>query len=472
MSSGSLLNNLLGISSANPAGAKPSASQVRAESGQKFQQTFEQLRPEVAARKPDIRRTRPAESSSDVRPASMATPQRDLQKKDQRAEAQSGTNEKSNLARSDRADTTPNRSNPKSADVQAKKSGEKDPATEKSVSLMNSDGSPMMSDGTEAVPEGMQDQLETQLVLSDEAVKTSTDDDDTEATETPILVDPALVGVQPLVSPLTATGVSGVKGEPLSSGLAATASSVSTVEADVLSAAQALTDALGESVNEEGTDTANADTDLLTATDSGDNPDFMLLNAKTALNKLAEGKMPAADLDKSLAATDTAKPALTAATEAFTRLTEAQSPAARGFVVQTGMPVALGSPQWSQAVGDKVLWLAAQNVSAAEIRLDPPELGPLQVKVSVSPDQQASVTFSSPHPAVREVLDQQLNRLREMFSEQGLNLVNVDVSDKSFTKREQEESAKQQANTELDDEELAPVAVSQAISSRLVDHYA
>ncbi|HSX85387.1 MAG TPA: flagellar hook-length control protein FliK [Cellvibrio sp.] len=217
---------------------------------------------------------------------------------------------------------------------------------------------------------------------------------------------------------------------------------------------------------------ADTDGEPSGAADNGENPDFLLLNSKAALNKLTDANTTAPAQDK--ATVDLAKPTVIgAAVESLTRLTEAQSPAARAFVVQTGVPVTVGSPQWSQAVGDKVLWLAAQNVSAAEIRLDPPELGPMQVRVSINQDQ-ASVTFTSPHPVVREALDQQLNRLREMFSEQGLNLVNVDVSDKSFAQqeREQQESGENQATAEVDEEDLVPVGVSQAISMRLVDHYA
>jgi flagellar hook-length control protein FliK len=59
-------------------------------------------------------------------------------------------------------------------------------------------------------------------------------------------------------------------------------------------------------------------------------------------------------------------------------------------------------------------------------------------------------------------------------TEQGLNLVNVDVSDKSFAQqeREQKESAKNQTGADLDDDDLVPVGLSQTISTRLVDHYA
>jgi flagellar hook-length control protein FliK len=97
----------------------------------------------------------------------------------------------------------------------------------------------------------------------------------------------------------------------------------------------------------------------------------------------------------------------------------------------------------------------------------------MSVKVSDNQDQ-ATVSFTSPHPIVREVLDQQLNRLREMFAEQGLNLVNVDVSDKSFAQQEREknESGSGADSTVDDEDELQAVAVSSAINMRLVDHYA
>src|SRR5690606_37760755 len=119
--------------------------------------------------------------------------------------------------------------------------------------------------------------------------------------------------------------------------------------------------------------------------------------------------------------------------EAIARAVESLAPAGRGFVVQSGVAPMVGNPQWSQAVGDRVLWLAAQNITSAELRLDPPELAPMQVRVSVHQDQ-VQVTFASPHAGVREALDQGAARLREMFNEQGLNL-NVEVSDQSLSRR-------------------------------------
>lgn len=148
-------------------------------------------------------------------------------------------------------------------------------------------------------------------------------------------------------------------------------------------------------------------------------------------------------------------------------------PSARSFVVQTSVPVTVGQPQWNQAVGEKVLWLASQNVSSAEIRLDPPDLGVMHVKISVNQDQ-ASVSFTSHHPVVREALDQHMNRLRDMFTDQGINLINVDVSDKSFS-RQQGEGKEQNSDAALNEagiEEETPAAMTILVQKRLVDHYA
>lgn len=147
------------------------------------------------------------------------------------------------------------------------------------------------------------------------------------------------------------------------------------------------------------------------------------------------------------------------------------APASRLFVPQTQLGMSAGHPQWGKAVGEKILWMANQQLSSADIRLDPPELGSLQVKVTVQQDQ-ASITFISPHPQVRELLDQQAVRLRELFADQGLNLSHVDIAD-----RHQQSSGDSQGNSqssrhfadEESDEELMQTPIS---SLYLVDLHA
>ena len=90
--------------------------------------------------------------------------------------------------------------------------------------------------------------------------------------------------------------------------------------------------------------------------------------------------------------------------------------------------VQFGRADWNNGVAAKVAQMAAQNLNYAEIQLDPPELGPLQVRVQINNDQ-ASVSFAAHSSQVREALEQGNQRLRELFESEGLNLVDVDVSD-------------------------------------------
>lgn len=90
--------------------------------------------------------------------------------------------------------------------------------------------------------------------------------------------------------------------------------------------------------------------------------------------------------------------------------------------------IQFGQLGWQAGVAEKVVQMASQNLKFAEIQLDPPELGPLQVRVSVNQDQ-ASVVFNAASSQVREALEQGNNRLRELFANEGLNLVDVDVQD-------------------------------------------
>lgn len=95
---------------------------------------------------------------------------------------------------------------------------------------------------------------------------------------------------------------------------------------------------------------------------------------------------------------------------------------------QVPVNVRFGHPQWAGAIAERTAMIASQSIQFAELQLDPPELGPLQIKISISQDQ-ASVSFSSANQAVREGVDQSLAKLKELFDEQGLDLVDVDVSD-------------------------------------------
>ncbi len=141
--------------------------------------------------------------------------------------------------------------------------------------------------------------------------------------------------------------------------------------------------------------------------------------------------------------------------------------------LQTAIPTKFNSEQWANAVADKVLWLSGQRIQSAEIRLDPPELGPMQVRVSVHQDQ-ASIQFVSHHQSVREALDQNVFRLREMFGDEGIDLVDVNVSDRNSQQSMSDEGNSDfrgdgQDTSETDNELTQDAEVLELVN--LVDHY-
>jgi len=136
---------------------------------------------------------------------------------------------------------------------------------------------------------------------------------------------------------------------------------------------------------------------------------------------------------------------------------------------------------WGDAVGQKVLWMARQNITSADLRLDPPDLGTIHVRVSIQNDQ-AQISFSSAQPVVREALDQHSARLREMLAEQGMTQVDVDVSDqRSFAESDSRAGDQQHSrggngsssndNAEAEQQE-APISITRLSRMSIIDHYA
>lgn len=87
----------------------------------------------------------------------------------------------------------------------------------------------------------------------------------------------------------------------------------------------------------------------------------------------------------------------------------------------------VGTDAWENQVGQKIVYMAGSEEQTASLTLNPPDLGPLQVVLSVSNDQ-ASVTFSANQEEVRQALEDALPRLREMMSESGIALGNATVN--------------------------------------------
>jgi flagellar hook-length control protein FliK len=102
--------------------------------------------------------------------------------------------------------------------------------------------------------------------------------------------------------------------------------------------------------------------------------------------------------------------------------------AGRSLKVDVAQPLA--SPGWRDSFAERVTWVAAARQPSAEMQINPPNLGPVEIRVSMNADQ-ASLSFFSPHAAVREAIQAALPRLIDGFSASGLTLGNVFVGTQS-----------------------------------------
>lgn len=84
------------------------------------------------------------------------------------------------------------------------------------------------------------------------------------------------------------------------------------------------------------------------------------------------------------------------------------------------------SPAWPEEVGNRVSWMVGQHESQAELTLTPPQLGKIEVSITVS-GEQTSAQFVTATPAARELIEQSLPRLREILEQSGISLGQADV---------------------------------------------
>ena len=96
-------------------------------------------------------------------------------------------------------------------------------------------------------------------------------------------------------------------------------------------------------------------------------------------------------------------------------------------VVLTIPQHAVPGPDWSDAFSQHVVTLAQQGSQSASLQLNPEDLGPIHVRVSVH-DQAASVEFAARHAATSDLIESALPRLAHALENQGLRLDDVRMS--------------------------------------------
>jgi flagellar hook-length control protein FliK len=103
-----------------------------------------------------------------------------------------------------------------------------------------------------------------------------------------------------------------------------------------------------------------------------------------------------------------------------------------GIVPETslGLPTALRDPSWASDFGQKLLWFAASDKQLAQLTLNPPQLGAIEITLKIDKDS-ANAHFVSANADVRGAIEAALPRLREMFANAGIDLGQVSVGSDS-----------------------------------------
>ncbi|MDS0850149.1 flagellar hook-length control protein FliK [Burkholderia cenocepacia] len=120
------------------------------------------------------------------------------------------------------------------------------------------------------------------------------------------------------------------------------------------------------------------------------------------------------------------------------------SPAAGAIAAANAHALAphVGTADWTDALSQKVVFLSNAHQQSAELTLNPPDLGPLQVVLRVA-DNHAHALFVSQHAQVRDAVEAALPKLREAMEAGGLGLGSATVSDGGLASQQQQPNPQQ-----------------------------
>ncbi|NHA13363.1 flagellar hook-length control protein FliK [Thioalkalivibrio sp. XN279] len=104
----------------------------------------------------------------------------------------------------------------------------------------------------------------------------------------------------------------------------------------------------------------------------------------------------------------------------------ASSSVAAGGMPTVSVSVPAGGPDWAEALGQRVLWMVRGKVQTAELRLNPPDLGAVEVRVRLEEDG-LRLSFNAATAGARDALEQAAPRLREALEAEGFSLSGFDV---------------------------------------------
>ncbi|AIN18661.1 flagellar hook-length control FliK family protein [Yersinia rochesterensis] len=167
------------------------------------------------------------------------------------------------------------------------------------------------------------------------------------------------------------------------------------------------------------------------------------LNAKSApLAAQAETITPAAAVDKTLVSSAPQAHSLPPVSSPLLPTTATAS-AHVSAPVSGYLSAQLGSQEWQQSLGQQVIMFSRNGQQNAELRLNPQELGALQISLKIE-DKQAQLHFVSAHSQVRAAIEAAMPSLRTALAESGIELGQSSVGSEGQWQQAQQQSQQNQ----------------------------
>ena len=149
--------------------------------------------------------------------------------------------------------------------------------------------------------------------------------------------------------------------------------------------------------------------------------------------------------------------------------------------VQQAEVISIMRKDFNEAVKEKVMVMINQKLQQIDIQLDPPEFGSMQVKIHMQNDQ-AVVNFVVQNQQAKEALDQNLDKLKNMMADSGVDVGDANVEQQANQSSSHNDGNDQNQNSDNGKELLAEAGTEQNMdvnslnmfkaSSTGVDYYA
>lgn len=123
---------------------------------------------------------------------------------------------------------------------------------------------------------------------------------------------------------------------------------------------------------------------------------------------------------------------------------------------------AVDTQDFGQSLADRVSYMIGNNLNGAKLQVNPPQLGPIEVRIAVQGDH-AQVWLTSHSAVTRDALEASTPRLRDMLGAQGFGQVSVDVSQRSFQDRSPQPQHYNWTPAAVRD--ISPVSAAASVSS-------